>query len=217
LTADAYPTEQERRADVRVHGAALAIATVGSLLLIVLAVLGSGSGAKVTVVTVYAVGLTAMWLASTAYNTARDPARRRALRRVDHAAIFLLIACTYTPFTTQCLEGPWALGMTSAIWLVAGVGMAVKLIIDDPPRGLSVAAYLATGWLAILAIGPLVEGVPRRALWLLALGGLVYSLGAAIYASNQLPYRRAIWHGLVLVACALHWHAVLLGVVIDDG
>jgi len=103
--------------------------------------------------------------------------------------------------------------MTAAVWTTAAIGIAIKLVVNDPPRGLSLAAYLASGWLAVVAIKPFIEQVPIAALWLLGLGGIVYSVGAAIYALDQIRFRRAIWHGFVIVAAALHWIAVLVGVV----
>lgn len=211
--ADPYPSEVERRADVWVHVVGLGIATVGFVLLVTLSAFSDPSPGEFVAVSVYAAGVFLMWLSSTLYNVARSPARRRALRRIDHAAIFMLIACTYTPFTSQCLDGAWAIGMTVGVWVVALAGIVIKLVVHDPPKGLSIAAYLACGWIAVVAIGPLSDGVPRPALLLLALGGVVYSAGAAVYAATALPFRRAIWHGFVMVAAGLHWVAVLIGVV----
>jgi hemolysin III len=207
-----YPSDAERRADAWVHGVGLAAAVIGGATLVALSAQG-GSPGRLAAVAVFAIGLVLMLLSSTAYNLARSPQRRRTLRRVDHAAIFLLIACSYTPFTTQCLEGQWALGMTLAVWAVALAGIAVKLVVHDPPKGLSLAAYLAAGWMAVIAIGPLIERVPTTALLLLGLGGLLYSVGASIYAMPRIRFRRAIWHGFVVAAAGTHWSAVLIGVV----
>jgi len=211
-STDHYPSTAERLADLWVHAIGLGAAAVGAIGLIAMSAL-SGSAGQTIAISIYGTGLVLMLLSSTAYNLARSAVRRRRLRRFDHAAIFVLIACSYTPFTTQRLEGSWALWMTAAVWTTAAIGIAIKLVVNDPPRGLSLAAYLASGWLAVVAIKPFIEQVPIAALWLLGLGGIVYSVGAAIYALDQIRFRRAIWHGFVIVAAALHWIAVLVGVV----
>lgn len=207
-----YPNPGERRADVWVHALGLVLTFVGAVVLIAMAA-RRGSLSQLLAVGVYGLGLFLMLLISTIYNLEPDAARRRQLRRVDHAAIFLLIACTYTPFTTQRFPEAWAFWMTSAVWAVALLGMGVKLVVHDPPKGLSLAAYLACGWLAVVAIKPFLEHVTTAALVLLLVGGVIYSAGAGIYAAQQLKYRRAIWHSFVIAAAATHWVAVLIGVV----
>ena len=117
-----------------------------------------------------------MFLASMAYNLA-SPRRRPLLRRLDHAAIFLMIAGSYTPFTTQRLHGAWAWGMTSVVWTLALGAAAGKLFAPGLGKGFWVLLYLALGWAALVAIQPLLAGVSLLALGLLLAGGLVYSLG----------------------------------------
>jgi hemolysin III len=207
-----YPTRAERRADVWVHGVGLPAAAASALVLAALSARNQ-SLSQLIAVLIYGAGLFLMLLSSTLYNLERSAARRRQLRRLDHAAIFLLIACTYTPFTTQRFPDDWAIGMTVAVWSIAALGMVVKLIVHDPPKYLSLAAYLGCGWLALIAIKPFMTHVAGSALLLLLIGGIVYSAGAAIYAAQNLKYRRAIWHGFVIIAASLHWTAVLLGVV----
>jgi hemolysin III len=156
-----------------------------------------------------------MFLASAAYNLA-SPRRRPMLRRLDHAAIFLMIAGSYTPFTTQRLTGAWAWGMTSGVWALALGAAAAKLFAPGFGRRFWVALYLALGWIAVIAIKPLLAGVSVLALVLLLVGGLVYSLGVIVYLKRDLPFRRAIWHGFVTAAAATHFAAILTGVVLAD-
>jgi len=154
-----------------------------------------------------------MFLASAAYNLA-SPRRRPLLRRLDHAAIFLMIAGSYTPFTTQRLTGAWAWGMTAAVWTLALAGAAGKLFLPGLGKGFWVVLYLALGWVALIAVRPLLADVSILALALLAAGGLIYSLGVIVYLRKTLPFRRAIWHGFVVAAAATQYAAVLTGVVL---
>ena len=207
-----YPTRAAKCADLVVHLAGLAFAVVGGLVLLDLAI-RRGSPGEVAAVAIYAAGLTAMLALSTAYNFAR-PAWRPLLRRVDQVGIFLMIAGSYTPFTTQKLHGAWAIGMTTAVWATALAGVATKLFLPRLERRVGVGLYLALGWLVLVAIKPMVEGLSWTALILLALGGVTYSTGALIYMARRLKFRRAIWHGHVLGGAALQYAAVLVGVVL---
>jgi hemolysin III len=162
---------------------------------------------------VYSLCLVMMFLASTAYNMA-GAKRRPLLRRLDHAAIFLMIAGSYTPFTTQRLTGAWAWGMTLAVWCVALAAAAGKLFAPELGRKVWIVLYLALGWIVVAAIKPLLAGVSAVAMVLLLVGGLVYSLGVIIYLKKDLPFRRAIWHGFVTAAAATHFAAILTGVVL---
>jgi hemolysin III len=175
--------------------------------------LGVGRSGQTAAIAVYAASLMAMFGCSLAYNMSR-PGRCDWLRRFDHAAIFLMIAGSYTPFTTQSLTGGWAIGMTAAVWTLALAGAALKLFLPDLGRGLWVPLYLGLGWIAVIALKPLFAGVSLLALTLLAAGGLIYSLGVIVYARPSLKFRRAIWHGFVVAAAATQYAAVLLGVVL---
>ncbi len=214
LLADAphYRTAAERVADKWVHIVGIALSAVGAIYLLSLSLQGDRAG-RIVAIAIYGVGLVATFACSIAYNLTRTPSRQRILRRFDHAAIYLMIACSYTPFTTQCLQGAWAIAMTSAVWAIALAGIVAKLAFPQLPRKWSVAGYLALGWIALVALVPLIESVPRVAMWLIAAGGVVYSLGVPVYVAKRLPFRRAIWHAFVICAAALHWVAVLIGVV----
>lgn len=207
-----YRSPGERLADKWVHIIGITLAAVGALYLLLLSLPGDDGG-RIAAVSIYGMGLIATFACSIAYNLTRTPARQQVLRRFDHAAIYLMIASSYTPFTTQCLQGHWAAGMTGAVWVIAFAGIVAKLAFPQLTRKWSVAGYLALGWIALVALVPLIESVPRAAMWLIAAGGFVYSLGVPVYVAKRLPFRRAIWHTFVLAAATLHWIAVLIGVV----
>ena len=206
-----YRDRGERLADLIVHLAGLALALVGGGMLLGLAI-GFGHVGRLTAATIYAVGLLTMLALSTAYNFAA--ARYLALLwRVDHAGIFLMIAGSYTPFTTQHLSGTWSWGMTAAVWSIAGLGIAAKLLLPGLGRAFWIAVYVVLGWLMVIALEPLRQSLGLAPLILLAVGGLLYTLGVAFYSSKALRFRRAIWHGHVVAAAAVHWVAVLLAVL----
>jgi hemolysin III len=207
-----YPTPGAKCADLVVHIVGLTLALVGGIVLLVLAV-RAGSITQVVGVSIYAAGVLAMLAFSTAYNFA-NYRYRPTLRRLDHAGIFLMIAGSYTPFTTQSLTGAWAWGMTAAVWSIAGVGALSKLLLPHMGRKFSVAIYLALGWLVVVALKPMIDAIAWYALLLLVAGGVLYSTGVIFYVNKKLKFARAIWHGHVVAAAAAHWTAILLGVVL---
>lgn len=209
---DHYPSVWARRADLIVHIAGLTLALFGGGLALGLAV-SNGMLGKVAAVSIYALGLIAMLAFSLAYNFAK-PSWQPFLRRLDHAGIFLMIAASYTPFTTQALTGAWSIGMTTAVWSLAALGIAGKMFLPGLGKAIWVFLYLALGWMVVIAIKPMIEEVPAVAMWLLAAGGVVYSVGTIFYAAKGLKFRRAIWHGHVVAAAGLHYAAILVGVVL---
>ena len=210
--SDHYPSLWARRADLIVHVAGLTLALFGGGLALGIAV-SHGMIGKVAAVCVYALGLIAMLAFSTAYNFAK-PSWQPFLRRLDHAGIFLMIAASYTPFTTQALTGAWATWMTAAVWTLAGLGIAGKMLLPGLGKAIWVGLYLALGWMVVIAIKPMIDGVPVAAMWLLVAGGIVYSVGTLFYAAKGLKFRRAIWHGHVVAAAGLHYAAILVGVIL---
>lgn len=206
-----YPTSAAKCADLVVHIVGLTLALLGGVVLLSLAV-RAGSIDRVVGASIYAAGLIAMLSFSTAYNFAR--ARYRpALRRLDHAGIFLMIAGSYTPFTLS-LPGAWGWGMTTAVWSIATLGALGKLFLKQVDRKFWVGVYLALGWLVIVAVKPMIDHLAWYALVLLLAGGVVYSTGVIFYVNKRLKFARAIWHGHVVAGAAAHWAAVLLGVVL---
>jgi len=208
-----YPTPAARCADLVVHIIGLAFALFGGGILLGLSV-SRGDVSVIAATSVYAAGLVAMLGFSTAYNFAK-PQWRPLLRRLDHAGIFLMIAGSYTPFTTHNLPTEWAWAMTTAIWTAAGLGALGKLFLPGLGRGFWVAIYVALSWLVLIAFKPMVAHGSWIAILLLGIGGLVYTSGVLFYVQKRLKYFRAIWHGHVVAAASVHWAAVLVGVVLS--
>jgi hemolysin III len=197
----------ELLADAAVHGAAIAGAGAAAVFLLA-AVAGTGD-ATVVAAAIYAAALVAMPWVSAAYNL--TPANRWSdlLRRLDQATIFVMIAGTYTPFGLVALGGILGYALLALVWLAAAVGVVLKLW---RPRWLdtrrSVALYLALGWCALPALGPLAATLGPATLALVGLGGVLYSLGVIFHLWTTLPFHNAIWHAFVVVAAGCHVFAV---------
>lgn len=162
----------------------------------------------------YAVGLLAMLGCSALYHLSGNHARRNLFRRLDHAAIFVMIAGTYTPFLLIVIGGTWGAGLLVFVWTVAAVGVLLKMIDPGCLQPLSTAVYLLLGWTILVAYDPLLAAVSLSGIVLLAAGGLLYSVGVVFYLWTRLPYHRAVWHAFVLIAAGFHYAAVLGEVVV---
>ncbi len=210
---DHYPNRAEHAADGIVHAIGMLAALVGGGLLVAVALVNVGvpMGAASAL---YALCLMAMLAASAVYNFSRPTAARRLLRRIDEAAIFLMIAGSYTPFTIKLLPPDFALWVTVAIWAAALAGAAGKVFWTSLSDRAWCVIYLGFGWLAVLVLGPVAPTLPPLAFWLLVAAGLVYSGGVVLYLNHALPYRRAIWHACVVLGAAGHYAAVLVGLVL---
>jgi hemolysin III len=203
-------TRREHVADRWVHLLGLGLGLPAAVAVVIVAAV-DGARDQLAPVTLYALGLLAMLGCSAAYHLLRKSRRRDWLRRLDHAAIFAMIAGTYTPFTLK-LERGWAEGLTAAVWALAAAGIAVKLMRPGPAarrHAISVALYLALGWIGLLALGPFTASLGSATLLLLAIGGTLYTAGVIFHLWQRLPYQNAIWHGFVLVAAGVHYAAVL--------
>jgi hemolysin III len=159
-------------------------------------------------VSVYCAGLFAMLTASALYNLWPHGNVRDWLRRFDHAAIFIMIAATYTPFAVNRLQAPASGTILSLIWAGATAGVVLKMLFPRRFEIASVTLYLVLGWLVVTVIKPLSLSLATMDFRLLLAGGLVYSAGVVFYLSERLPYHKAIWHGFVLVAVILHFTAI---------
>jgi hemolysin III len=131
------------------------------------------------------------------------------LRRFDHSAIYLLIAGTYTPFLAQMKSVLASVGLGVGVWLSALIGIALKLALPGRFDRLAVALCLLLGWSGVIAYDSLAYALPSKSLWLLAIGGMLYSLGALFHVWHSLRFHNAIWHGFVLLAASCHYSAVL--------
>lgn len=158
---------------------------------------------------VFGVSMVALYVASTLYHAERRPARKALWRRLDHAAIYVLIAGTYTPFLLGVLRGPLGWTLLGVQWAVAALGITVKLRRGAEGRLLSTALYLGMGWMAAVAVRPLTTAIgPDGITWLLA-GGLCYTGGVAFYLSKRVKYAHFAWHLCVLAGTACHAVAVV--------
>src|SRR5438445_330139 len=134
--------------------------------------------------------------------------RGELLRRLDHAAIFVMIAGTYTPFTVGILNGAAAVWSTGSMWAAALAGAAVKLAYPRRFEWITIVFYLGLGWAAVVFMRPLLAALDRPTLILIVMGGIVYSIGAGIHSWRRLPFHDAIWHALVLIAAGCHYAAI---------
>ncbi len=212
-SASHYPNAWERAADHWIHVVAIALAAAGTGWLVWLAQT-SGRPGLIVAATLYGAALIAMLAFSALYNLSHPSPARPILRRLDEAGIFLMIAGSYTPFTTQRLEGAWAVGMTSLVWALAALGIVGKLVLRNLPERVWTGLYILFGWLGVMALEPLSHSVPVTAIALLIAGGLVYSGGSLLFLNARLPFRRAVWHGCVCVGAGLHYLAIVAGVVL---
>jgi hemolysin III len=195
-------------ADGIVHAVGLAAAVVGARVLIAAAVL---HGTPVAAVAVYAFALIAMLTFSAAYSLGAHLRFHEVLRRLDYAAIFIMIAGSYTPFTAGVLSDGWAIGLTTAVWAIAALGVVLKTAVA--PHGLrnvTTLLYIAFGWIGVVAAGPFMAVLSPLVLWLVVAGGLIYTLGTVVYTQQHLRYRRAIWHAFVVAGAAAHFWAIFL-------
>ena len=194
------------------HGVGAALAVGGLVVMVAFASL-TGDPWQVVACSVFGATMVLLYTASTLYHSISQPRAKSVLRVFDHCAIFLLIAGTYTPFTLISLRGPWGWSLFGVVWGCALAGIILRTVVGNRWRGLSVALYVIMGWVAVVAVRPLLGAVEPGGLILMVLGGLAYTTGIAFYAWRKLPYHHAIWHGFVLVGSALHFFAILFYVV----
>jgi hemolysin III len=148
-------------------------------------------------------------VASTLYHATPGSRAKGVFQRLDHAAIFLLIAGTYTPFTLVTLRGGWGWTLLALVWTLAILGIVLQVTVPSWARRFSVPLYLAMGWLGVLVAEPLARSVHPDGLALLVLGGVTYTLGVIFYAWQRLPYNHAVWHIFVMAGSVCHFSCVL--------
>jgi hemolysin III len=211
--AEHYPNRVEHTADGIVHAVGIIAALVGGGLLVAVALVNRGVP-MATAGAIYALCMMAMLAASAVYNLTKPSRYRRVLRRIDEAAIFLMIAGSYTPFTIKLLPPEFAVGVTVAIWIAALAGAAGKVFWTKLSDRAWSLIYLAFGWLAVLVLGPVVPTLPPLAVVMLIIAGVTYSGGVLLYLNHALPFRRALWHACVIIGAAGHYGAVLYGLIL---
>ena len=211
---DAYPGQinwyydrAEIIADGVVHVIGVCLGILGAVTIVVIAVRRQGT--EVVPILVYVVGLLLMLALSAAYNMWPVSPAKWVLRRFDHSAIYLLIAGTYTPFLVQMKNVVASAGLGVGVWVSAIIGMVLKLAFPGRFDRLAVVLCLLLGWSIVIAYDSLASSLPSASLWLLAIGGILYSVGALFHAWHRLRFHNAIWHGFVLLAASCHYSAVL--------
>ena len=190
------------------HGCGLVLSVVG-LVVLVAAAAQFGRAREVVSCGVYGCTLILVYLSSMLYHGSRRLSYRRLLRTLDHIAIFLLIAGTYTPFVLIALRGVWGWSLFAIIWLLAAIGVTLELSSFHRHRHAMIVLYIAMGWVGLIALKPLTAALPGAGLWLLFGGGISYTLGVAFYVWRSLRHHHAVWHLFVMVGSVLQYLAVL--------
>lgn len=189
------------------HGAGVLFGIV-ALLLLVLKSVQMDDTLRVVAFSIYGASIIALFLASTLYHAIPMPRAKAVLKLVDHCAIYLLIAGTYTPFLLLTLGDVFGAVLMVVIWSLAVGGIIFKIFFLHRFHNLSLALYLGMGWLAVVASYELLTNLPRAGIALLLGGGILYSLGTIFYSVKRIPFNHAIWHVFVLAACICHFLAV---------
>ena len=206
------PSFRSELANVVTHGAGF-LASVAALVILIIHASIYGGAREVTACALYGASLVILYLSSTVYHSSRAPEARRIARIIDHVAIYLLIAGTYTPFALITLRGAWGWSLFGVAWGLALLGVVYEIFFCGRFKLFSILVYLGMGWMVLVAIKPLVGNLPVAGVIWLALGGLAYSCGTIFYAWKSLPHHHAIWHLFVLGGSACHFVAILLYVL----
>src|SRR5712692_8599900 len=207
-TEECVPTTGEEIANTISHGIGLALAIAATPILIVTAV-RAGSIWNMVGASVFASAMLCLYFSSTLYHALRHDTAKRFFRVLDHGAIFLLIAGTYTPFTLGVLRGPWGWTLFGLIWGLAIVGLTMKAVFGARYNWLSVVLYLTMGWLVVIAAPEVLHRVPLSGLaWIIA-GGIAYTGGVGFYAARRVRYAHFAWHLFVIAGTVCHFFAVL--------
>jgi hemolysin III len=195
-----------------IHGIGIVLSIAG-LAVLVMHASSHGTGSDVLASAVYGISLIMLYTASTLYHSIRAESARRVLRTLDHIAIFLLIAGTYTPFTLIALRGTWGWSLFGIVWSLALLGTALELGLLKRYRRLAVLLYVAMGWVGIVAFRPLLAHLQTGGMVLLLAGGAAYTLGVPFYLWRKLPYHHSVWHFFVLAGSVLQFLAVFFYVM----
>ena len=206
-------TRREILADGVIHFLGVAFGVAGAIAIVILAALARLPALEQGAVAIYAAALVSMLGVSATYNMWPVGRRKWLLRRADHALIYLMIAGTYTPLVALVGNGTVAWSLLGGVWLVAGIGIALKLTLPGRFDRAAIGLYLLLGWSGLAAYDSVIARLQPDALWLLAAGGLLYSFGVVFHVWRSLPFQNAIWHAFVLAATACHFGAVLSTVI----
>ncbi len=207
-TAPSLYTRSEEIANWLTHACG-ALLSAAALAFLVLVARTRGDAWHLLSFSVFGVSLLVLYTISTLYHAARTKRQREWYQRLDHAAIFVLIAGTYTPFLLTKLRGHWGWLLLAVVWLVCGAGALYKLARGEGNEIASTLGYLLVAWLIVVAINPLLSALPPAAVWCLFAGGAFYTSGVVFFLWHRLRYHHAIWHAFVLGGSACHFCAVI--------
>ncbi|SFR50851.1 hemolysin III [Pseudidiomarina maritima] len=197
----------EEIAHALTHGVGAIAAIVGLVFMLVWAV-SYGDTFHVVSASIYGASLILLYLASTLYHAFPWPRLKALFQQMDHAAIYVLIAGTYTPFALVNLRGAWGWTLLAVVWSIAFIGVIMEVAMKERKKWLSLSLYLGLGWMALVVIKPMLETVEAGGLWLLLAGGLAYTFGVIFYVWKSLRFHHAIWHVFVLAGSVLHFFSV---------
>ena len=187
------------------HGLAVLLAVPAVIVLLVYASL-KGDPWRIVSFSVYGTSLVLLYAISTLYHGSPQGSNKRLLQRLDHIAIYLLIAGSYTPITLVVLNGAWGWSLFGVVWTLAVIGIVLDSLRDKQPRKIQMAIYFIMGWLALVALFPLLENMPKGSLTWLLIGGFLYTFGIIFYAlEGRIRYGHGIWHLFVMAGSASHY------------
>jgi hemolysin III len=190
------------------HGLALVLA-IAALPVLVLSAGKVGNTTFMIGAAIFGATIVFLYLASTLYHSLTHVRAKQFFQHVDHCAIFLLIAGSYTPFALGVLRGPWGWTLLTIVWVLAVAGIGMKIIAGHRHWWLSMVLYVVMGWLALVAVKPILTLVPLPGILLILAGGIAYSGGLAFFAAHRLRYNHFIWHLFVMAGTVCHYLAVL--------
>jgi hemolysin III len=207
LALDNEYTLLEEVANAVTHGIGAVLAVMALIAMVALAAI-DGDVWVIVSLTIYGSTLVLLYLASTLYHSVRHAKAKLVFKTCDHAAIFLLIAGTYTPYCLLVLRGAWGWTMFAVVWSIAAFGVVFKILHVNRYARLSLMLYLGMGWVGVLAAVPIIENMETGGLLLLAFGGLAYTGGVAFYVWESMPFNHAVWHLFVLAGSTCHFLSI---------
>jgi hemolysin III len=202
------PSPAEERANSISHGLGL-VASLAAAPILVITAMKAGGASAVIGAAVFAASIVSLYLASTLYHALPETRGKGFFRLVDHAAIFLLIAGTYTPFTLGVMRGPWGWTLFGLIWSLALIGLILKAVPRTRYSRLTIVLYVVMGWLAVIATRPILTLIPLPGVLWIAAGGLAYTSGLVFFGMHRLRFNHFIWHLFVMAGTICHFFAVL--------
>lgn len=210
-TVQSYSLSEEIANSVT-HGVGFLLALAALAVMVVFAAM-RGTVWHIVACSVYGSTLVMLFASSTLYHSLPWPRTKAVLKIIDHSAIYLLIAGTYTPFLLISMRGPWGWSLFGIIWGLALVGVVFKVFFAGRFKLFSTLVYIGMGWMAVVAIRPLYLGLPRGGLLWLVAGGVLYTAGTIFYLRRRIPFNHAIWHTFVLAGSLCHFLSVMLYVI----